>query len=50
MPNALMEAMMMELPCISTKCSVVGEIINDGINGLLVPIGNFHLFQEKCVF
>ena len=27
MPNALMEAMMMGLPCISTNCSGVSEII-----------------------
>ena len=40
MSNALMEAMMMGLPCISTNYSGVGDIINDGINGLLVPIGD----------
>ncbi len=38
--NALMEAMMMGLPCISTNCSGSDEIIVDGENGLLVPVGD----------
>ena len=36
MPNALLEAMMMGLPCISTNCSGVPEFIEDGKNGILV--------------
>jgi glycosyltransferase involved in cell wall biosynthesis len=40
MPNSLMEAMMMGLPCISTNYLGVGDIITDGINGLLVPKGD----------
>ena len=38
MPNALMEAMMMGLPCISTKYSGAGDVIKDWIDGLLVPV------------
>lgn len=38
--NALLEAMMMGLPCISTTCAGATEIINDGNNGLLVPVGD----------
>lgn len=36
--NALLEAMMMGIPCISTDCAGSDEIIDDGINGLVVPV------------
>lgn len=36
--NALLEAMMMGLPIISTNCAGADEAIQDGINGRLVPI------------
>lgn len=38
--NALLEAMMMGLPCISTTCAGSDEYIEDGCNGLLVPVGD----------
>ena len=39
MPNALMEAMAMGLPCISTDCDGGGArfLIENGVNGLLIP-------------
>lgn len=40
MPNALIEAMMMGLPCISTACTGSDELISDGVDGLLTPVGD----------
>jgi len=42
LPNALMEAMAIGLPCISTDCSPGGArmLIKDGKNGILIPCGD----------
>lgn len=42
MPNALMEAMAMGIPCISTDCPCGGPdfLIRDGENGFLVAVGD----------
>lgn len=42
LPNALMEAMVLGLPCVSTDCSPGGarELIEDGINGFIIPCGD----------
>lgn len=40
MSNSLIEAMMMGLPCISTACTGSDELITDGEDGLLVPVGS----------
>lgn len=40
MSNALMEAMLMGFPVISTSCAGSNEIINNNENGILVPIGD----------
>jgi len=36
-PNALVEAMAMGLPVVSTRISAIPELVDDGANGLLVP-------------
>lgn len=44
--NALLEALMMGLPCISTDCAGSNEVIKDGVNGLLVPVKNLNLLAN----
>lgn len=49
MPNALMEAMAMGLTCISTDCPCGGpnDLIVDGENGYLIPVGDVEMCAEK---
>ena len=46
LPNALAEAMALGLACVSTDCSPGGAraLIDDGINGLIVPCGDAEAF------
>jgi len=48
MPNALIEAMAMGLPCVSTDCPSGGPaaLIQNGTNGILVPVGNRQRLTE----
>ena len=49
LPNALMEAMMMGHACISTSFAGAEELIEDGKNGLLVPVGDEDaLYKAMC--
>ncbi len=51
MPNALLEAMALGVPCISTDCpcGAPREIINDGENGFLVPVNDANFLAGKML-
>ena len=44
--NALLEAMMMGLPCISTDCAGSDEAINNMENGILIPVGDTEALKD----
>lgn len=48
MPNALMEAMALQIPCVSTNCPIggPGELIKDNVNGYLAPVNNALALSE----
>lgn len=50
MPNSLMEAMGIGMPCISTDCEYgPSELIKDGWNGLLVPVKDVQAICQALV-
>ena len=51
MPNALVEAMSIGLPCISTDCPIYGPraLIEDGVNGFLVPVNDTESLYNKML-
>ncbi len=48
-PVALMEAMALSLPCVSTFVAGIPELIRDGVEGLLVPAGNTQALAEALL-
>ena len=45
-PNSLIEAMAMKLPVISTTVTGIPEIVDDGVNGILIPPNNIEALIE----
>ena len=52
LPNTLLEAMALGIPCISTDCRPGGarEIIDDGVNGWIVPRDDITSMAKAIVF
>ncbi len=48
-PVALMEAMALGVPCVSTFVAGIPELIRDGVDGLLVPPGNAQALAEALL-
>lgn len=49
MPNALMEAMALGVSCIATDVSGVRDIIDDGVNGFIIPVGDQKALEDRLM-
>ena len=52
MPNSLLEAMALGLPCISTDCPIGGPatVIKEKENGMLVPVGDADAMADAMLY
>ena len=49
LPNALIEAMMLGIPCITTDYPGAEEVVEDGVTGLIVPRGDAEALARKLI-
>jgi glycosyltransferase involved in cell wall biosynthesis len=45
-PNSVLEAMAMETPIVATDAGGTGELVRQGVHGLLVPIGDVNALEQ----
>lgn len=50
LPCAIIEARVCKLPVVAYNVGGIHEVINDGVNGFLIPAGNIHLLAQKLVY
>jgi glycosyltransferase involved in cell wall biosynthesis len=48
-PNALIEAMAMKLPVISTNMTGIPEVVEDGVSGILIPPNDENALAEAMI-
>jgi glycosyltransferase involved in cell wall biosynthesis len=48
-PNAVLEAMAFEVPIVATAAGGTAEIVRDGVDGRIVPIGRVDLLTREIV-
>jgi L-malate glycosyltransferase len=48
-PMTILEAMSYGIPVVASRTGGIPEIIQDGVDGFLVPPGNVDIFVEKCL-
>ncbi len=49
LPNALIEAMMLGIPCVTTDYTGSEEVVEDGVTGLIVPRGDAEALAKKLI-
>ncbi|OGR87509.1 MAG: hypothetical protein A3J74_10730, partial [Elusimicrobia bacterium RIFCSPHIGHO2_02_FULL_57_9] len=49
LPRALVEAMKTGLPCVCYAADGIADIMKDGVNGFIVPIGNVSLLAQRIM-
>ncbi len=47
LPNVILEAMSMGIPCIASRLAGTPELIHDNVNGFLLPPGNVELLASR---
>jgi glycosyltransferase involved in cell wall biosynthesis len=50
LPVSLMEAMAMEKPVVAYNIRGVRDLVEDGVNGFLVPFGDIEAFADKIIY